>query len=669
MRKVWKHVLLGFAIVLMWGQMNLAVMAEEGEVLPANADELSSEYVDLSDSIIQVGGYPKPYMSAVDSLSTSDERNQLKDKLYQALKSEQSVFYLYSYGFTLEDKAELMNLYIEVVNEHPELFFVEPYFRYSYFDTGEIAYLWFYYSGSTDEERQMYADAIKVALEEVSDDMTDVEKALVLHDYLAQNCSYAYKEYLEGTLEDNVFSAYGALVDKRAVCNGYASAYCTLLKEVGIDSFLCTSDAMDHAWNIVMIDGEWYHVDVTWDDPVWNKEGLILHEFFLLSDEEILNREHYSWDELVECTSTKYDANKYWWREIDSQIYVADDKMYYIDDYENNYGFGLMEKNGDTTRLIYESYDYWNVWNSPTSIYFGAFSYLSNQGDYFYFNDSKNLYAMSKTGNTPQVIYTYDGTDGYIYGAMVYKDGYARLNIMQNPNAQSEDYITVDLRLNAPVLNMNYDAKTISTTSAMVYSTDDGNTWKSCTANMGLTEFGWTETKNKTVLFKVPAAGGLFESDVTEVTIKALPGITAGNLNCFGDTTGTVTIQMIDANGSVAATTTVAGDSAEYGLGPVNAGNYTMRISKENHVTREYAVSVGDEALTMDIEIHLIGDISGDGTINARDKKMMYNHISGSGRLENYDLQVGDVSGDGTINARDKKMLYNHIAGISNLWE
>lgn len=94
-----------------------------------------------------------------------------------------------------------------------------------------------------------------------------------------------------------------------------------------------------------------------------------------------------------------------------------------------------------------------------------------------------------------------------------------------------------------------------------------------------------------------------------------------------------------------------------------------MRACKKNHVTRDYPITVtADSTTQQNMELWLVGDVTGDGRVNARDKKMVYNHIAGTSPLEGYPFSVGDVTGDGRINARDKKMLYNHIAGNALLW-
>lgn len=84
-------------------------------------------------------------------------------------------------------------------------------------------------------------------------------------------------------------------------------------------------------------------------------------------------------------------------------------------------------------------------------------------------------------------------------------------------------------------------------------------------------------------------------------------------------------------------------------------------------MTREYSLIAGSQAVTMDAELRLPGDVTGDGTVDARDKKVIFSHME-SPLLTGYELQVGDVDGSGRVDARDKKIIYNHIAGYGLLW-
>lgn len=140
--------------------------------------------------------------------------------------------------------------------------------------------------------------------------MSDFEKARALHDYLILNCEYDYENYQKGTVPNASYTANGALVNHTAVCAGYARAYQALLTEAGISSYYVSGQTTTgaHAWNIIQIDGEWYHVDTTWDDPVPDVKGRLCYTYFLRSDRYMRSHEHISWTSSIECTSTKYDT-------------------------------------------------------------------------------------------------------------------------------------------------------------------------------------------------------------------------------------------------------------------------------------------------------------------------------------------------------------------------
>jgi hypothetical protein len=139
--------------------------------------------------------------------------------------------------------------------------------------------------------------ARQVVKELIRDDMTDTEKAKVLHDYLVQNASYTEGDLT--TLPHENFSHYGILLKKKGVCQGYATAFNTLAKMSGIKTFIVTGVAgksnQPHAWNIVEIDGIIYHIDVTFDDPTGNHffQG-IQNSYFMLMDKYIA-KDH-QWD-------------------------------------------------------------------------------------------------------------------------------------------------------------------------------------------------------------------------------------------------------------------------------------------------------------------------------------------------------------------------------------
>ena len=164
--------------------------------------------------------------------------------------------------------------------------------------------------GATEKRRQDAEEqaAVDSAIAScVTDGMSDYEIAKALHDYLALNNEYDMR-YYSGGMPRISYTAYGALVNRTSVCAGYALAYERLMDQVGIPCEYVTGMTTNgyHAWNIIQIDGEWYHVDVTWDDPTPDREGYVRYKYFLKSD-KAMSRDHVSSEASHTCTSTKYD--------------------------------------------------------------------------------------------------------------------------------------------------------------------------------------------------------------------------------------------------------------------------------------------------------------------------------------------------------------------------
>lgn len=227
------------------------------------------------------------------------------------------------------------------VGENPTLFFLGQQYAYSYYDDSSIANLGdkraavVYLSYAWENPAKQLTDPLTTAEKAAMDDalvafaqkkaealswvnasMTDVQKAQALHDYLVRTCCYDSRAW-SGTEPWLSHNAYGALVSKVCVCQGYAMAYKLLLNEMGVGCIYVSSDPMNHGWNMVSIEGSWYHVDVTWDDPTYSDgtddgfDGSVSHEYFLKSDATMLGTglktkyDHYDW-------SSPYSAAQDW---------------------------------------------------------------------------------------------------------------------------------------------------------------------------------------------------------------------------------------------------------------------------------------------------------------------------------------------------------------------
>lgn len=89
--------------------------------------------------------------------------------------------------------------------------------------------------------------------------------------------------------EDYVRLPYGALYDGYALCEGYARAFQYVMHRLGYQCLIVSGEAGElHAWNMILLDGEWYHIDLTFDDPTGADENNISYNYFLVTDEKIL---------------------------------------------------------------------------------------------------------------------------------------------------------------------------------------------------------------------------------------------------------------------------------------------------------------------------------------------------------------------------------------------
>ena len=147
-------------------------------------------------------------------------------------------------------------------------------------------------------------------------------------------------------------------------------------------------------------------------------------------------------------------------------------------------------------------------------------------------------------------------------------------------------------------------------------------------------------------------------------------GTLSGTVKSFNSTTDPVTVQLFKSGSSAAAyNTTVKGNSASYTISGITPGTYTMKVSKKNHVTREYSVTVSTGTKTQNAEIRLLGDVNGDGRVNAMDCTRLLMHVNRSMLLTDaYALKCADVNRDSRVNAMDCTRLLTHVNKTQPLW-
>lgn len=185
-------------------------------------------------------------------------------------------------------------------------FFIEKSNNYyvlkSYLDSEQIP------EGNT-EAAAIDKELEPILNEIIKDGMTDYDKELAIHDWLVENVEYSGK--IDASSTDN--GSYGALVNKKTMCRGYAESMKLLSECCGLDTKVIVGSAIDqdgkkvgHAWNLINLDDKWYQLDVTYDDPVGDDSGETHYFYFNLNDTD-MNKDH-DWEAgyFPECDNDSY---------------------------------------------------------------------------------------------------------------------------------------------------------------------------------------------------------------------------------------------------------------------------------------------------------------------------------------------------------------------------
>ncbi|TCI39060.1 MULTISPECIES: transglutaminase domain-containing protein [unclassified Exiguobacterium] len=142
------------------------------------------------------------------------------------------------------------------------------------------------YDMNIEEAKQIEAKVDQV-VEEMPSGLNDYEKVKYVNDFVVLNTAYNLKSAA------SPYTPYSILFNGEGVCEGYALTTLLLLEAAGVEAKYISGEAGTelHAWNLVKLDGAWYHLDTTWNDPVPNRPGEVGYDYFLVSD-ATLQKDH-----------------------------------------------------------------------------------------------------------------------------------------------------------------------------------------------------------------------------------------------------------------------------------------------------------------------------------------------------------------------------------------
>lgn len=203
-------------------------------------------------------------------------------------------------------------------DDHPEIFWLKSDFEY--IDNDDSTSLFLSYSVQPDNSdpdrlkkaKEKFNKTVDKIIDGAPKNATDYELELYANDYLVENCVYDKEAAETEDIAGHENDAYGALVENKAVCEGYSRAFQLLCNRLGIDciSVSGTADGEPHGWNNIKLDGEWYEVDVTWNDTDGDTEFPIYEYFNLPSDK--FSESHYTSPLYSEISLSEYENTDYY---------------------------------------------------------------------------------------------------------------------------------------------------------------------------------------------------------------------------------------------------------------------------------------------------------------------------------------------------------------------
>jgi len=250
----------------------------------------------LSFAVVEV--INNPVTAAVDT-PTVNSMEGLTKEIYQSMLNRETVM-TYSIHDSVS-KTKLEKALQDAMASDPYVQFMVRQYSYQYKSSLLSSSITIYMDYRENADQTAYVTSkVKAVLPTIiHKNMNAHEKVKAIHDWVVLNLSY------DTSLKND--TAYLGLKEGKTVCQGYALLTYRMLKEAGITNQIAEGKAGGqlHAWNVVNLDGKWYHLDTTWDDPVPDQKGKVSYHYYLRTDKQL--RTDHQWTKVYPAATESYD--------------------------------------------------------------------------------------------------------------------------------------------------------------------------------------------------------------------------------------------------------------------------------------------------------------------------------------------------------------------------
>ncbi len=233
-----------------------------------------------------------------------ESKQDLLNIFYTAINSGQNHFTFYCPNNYKECAKEVQ----QIANNQTLLShinnFVHPYNGFKHIETeydslGKVTITT--QKNYTESDITVINDKINNIINEIiTTNASDEEKVKTIHDYIINNSKYDSARSDQNIINYKSDIAYGPLLEGYGICGGYTDAMELFLEKLNIKSYRISSE--NHVWNAVYLNNNWYHLDLTWDDPVTpNNQDLLQHDFFLINTNRLieLEKQEHTFDQTI----------------------------------------------------------------------------------------------------------------------------------------------------------------------------------------------------------------------------------------------------------------------------------------------------------------------------------------------------------------------------------
>ena len=269
------------------------------------------------------------YENSIQATNVSSEKTIQNDILKELSNFNTDFSFAYKGDFVIL-KTAILNVMDSIRKEKPYIYEHVSKWQMTMNYKGNQGTLSFKINYLTDKQKEVYvsAEVKKISRKIVSKNATEFDKVKAVHDYIVLNSSYS-----KNTINSQ-YSAYTLLTEKKGVCQAYALLMVKMLQELKFDVKYVKGYSNNelHAWALVKVDGEWYHIDPTWNDPIGSKSDEVWYKFFMLTDKLISNTHSWETSEYPVAKSEKYKSFQ-----VATQAYTLDNQLFYVNEKDKKY--------------------------------------------------------------------------------------------------------------------------------------------------------------------------------------------------------------------------------------------------------------------------------------------------------------------------------------------